>query len=94
KHDFVFVVDDDRTYHTLRDFKSKQAAADFTALQQDIRQLKKTELELEQKRNAYATADDKSALASQIIALEQTQLSLQQSIDELTVKVRNEEIDN
>jgi len=92
RHDFVFVIDDNRTYYTLSDFKSRQAAVSFTTLRQDTDQLRKTELELEQKRDAYMTANDKTSLANEILTLEQTLLKLQQAINELTAKVRNEEM--
>lgn len=92
--DFVFVINDDHTYYTLADFKSRSARSLFEELNTNKAKLSALEKDLDQKRTDYSKASsvNKNALAEQILQLENKERILNREISELQILVRNEEI--
>lgn len=94
KYDFVFVIDDLKTYHYLTDFKSAEAKKNYQLYAMKSNELQQIQQNLNAKRNLYASGNDsqKQQLTSSIIELEGRELKLIGELNELIIKVRNEEI--
>jgi hypothetical protein len=96
KKDFEFVIDDNRTYHQLSDFKNANARNLYVKAITLQKQLESIEKELSDKRDRYAQANqaEKSNLAPSILSLEKEAESLHRQIDDLFIQSRNTEIRN
>lgn len=94
KRDFEFVIDDKRTYYSLKDFKSKEASKLYLELSQKEKDFKSLCTQLDNKRDEYAAAvnDKKSSLAPSILDLEKRTEQLQKEINQLIINIRNKEI--
>jgi tetratricopeptide (TPR) repeat protein len=94
KGDFTFVIDGSHTYHADGDFHSPAALQAFKQLQSMKATYADDNVHLSKFRNDYrdATSEQKRGLAPTILKLEKEVLSLENSIDEQTLKVRNVEI--
>lgn len=94
KGDFLFIIDDTATYHTLDDFRSAQARTLYRQMVQKQKDYDALSKELESKRLQYAQAGDaqKKRLAPGILDLEKRTGQLEKEIEQLTVDARNEEI--
>ena len=96
KHEFTFVVNDDRVYHALSDFRSAKARQLYQQLVLKRSDLKKLSTELAAKRERYATENSlgKKKLGPSILELEKRVPQLVQEVKDLTLQVRNNEIAN
>jgi hypothetical protein len=96
KKDFEFVIDDNRTYHQLSDFKNANARNLYAKALNLQQRLGSVEKELSDKRDRYAQANqaEKSNLASSILSLEKEAESLHRQIEDLFIQSRNTEIRN
>lgn len=94
KNDFLFVINDNHTYHFLNDFKSAEARRLYQELVQKEQKLSTLKTRIQNLRNDYgkASATQKNGMSTIIIDLEKQEEQLYQSISDLKTKVRNEEI--
>lgn len=92
--DFEFVIDDNKTYYTLNDFKHAGARTLFARALDLENKLSQTEDELAQRREQYAGGTQSQAIAEAIAALEKEQENIYQEIESLKFRARNEEIRN
>ena len=94
KQDFLFVINDDYTYHQLSDFNSFSARELFMRVMEAEKKLKEAKKELELKRVQYsaATSINKSSLATEILQLEKLIEELYDQWKVTRVMTRNEEI--
>ena len=92
-YDFVFVIDDQRTYHQLSDFRSKQAKEQFLQYQRMEKDFKQQESKLDQQRQSYEKGNKevKAKLAPGILDLEKRVRQMSLELDEQAIKVRNAE---
>lgn len=92
--DFEFVIDDLNTYHTRADFRSPKAREAFDRLQQSEKSLSALQKKLEEKRMTYAkaSAQKRAAMTAEILDLEQRVETLETSIMDMEIEVRNLEI--
>lgn len=92
--DFTFVINDDHVYHSSTDFKSNNARSLFANLQSKYKALEDLNNDLERRRTAYREAQStkRSDLSLVIVDLETSQEQLMRDIEDLEVRVRNEEI--
>lgn len=90
-YDFVFVIDDQRTYHQLSDFRSKQAQEQFQLYQRMEKDFKQQESKLEQQRQAYTKGNKeaKAKLTPGILDLEKRVRQMSLELDEQAIKVRS-----
>lgn len=95
-HDFEFVIDDEHIYHTASDFHSPQAKALFMNLLQIEKNYNQQQGKLAALRNQYirATKSEKEKMAPAIIDLEKRIRQMAIEIDQMEVKVRNQEKQN
>jgi hypothetical protein len=91
--DFELVIDDLTTYHTLKDFRSKQARDLATRWMQEVKNLTSLTKQLEQKRNEYAQAkgNQRNNMKAGILDMEQRVRQLEQSVARLELEARNTE---
>lgn len=94
KQDFLFVINDDYTYHHLSDFKSFSARELFMRAIEAERKLEEAKKELEIKRAQYTVASsiNKSSLTSEILQMEKLIGELYDQWRVTKVVTRNEEI--
>lgn len=94
ERDFVFVINDNYTYHHLTDFKSFSAKELFTRAIEAERKLNEARKELEIKRAQYevAPATNKQLLGAEILQMEKTIGELYDHWRVTKVLARNEEI--
>lgn len=90
KIDFLFVVDDSATYHSLTDFQSPEAQnayRQYIQLEKDLNQLNES---LNEKRNAYekGNASQKKQLEPSILDLEKRVSQLYKELDKKILEVR------
>ncbi|MEG1400792.1 tetratricopeptide repeat protein [Bacteroides sp.] len=90
-YDFVFVIDDQRTYHQLSDFRSKQAQEQFQLYQRMEKDFKQQESKLDQQRQAYTKGNKeaKAKLTPAILDLEKRVRQMSLELDEQAIKVRS-----
>lgn len=96
KHkDFEFVINDQLTYYTLQDFKSKAARDKYYEVIQLKSELQRIDSQLDAEREKYINASDpdKALQAHSITGLELKQRQLFNSIEPLEIEARNIEID-
>lgn len=93
-NDFTFIVNDQLTYHTLSHFRSTEARNAYQQLMNRTKNLQNLKKSLQQKRDQYVKEKEvgKQKLAPSILELETTIPQLQKELDELTIQVRNLEI--
>lgn len=93
--DFIFVINDTNTYHSLDDFRSSRARSIFSqalGLEQQLSNLVK---ELNDKRNQYNSEGVvNSTLRVSILELERENNNLFNEVEKLKIQARNEEIRN
>ena len=91
--DFELVIDDLTTYHTLKDFRSKQARDLATRWMQEVKNLASLSNQLEQRRTAYAqaNANQRNSMKAAILDLEQRVRQMEQSVARLELEARNTE---
>ena len=91
--DFELVIDDLTTYHTLKDFRSKQARDLATRWMQEVKNLASLSNQLEQRRTAYAqaNANQRNSMKAAILDLEQRVRQMEQSVARLEMEARNTE---
>ena len=94
QHDFVFVINDDSTYHHLTDFKSLSSKELFIKVLEAERKLEEVRKELDIKRAQYsaASSNNKSSLATEILQMEKMVGELYDQLKVKKVMARNEEI--
>lgn len=93
--DFVFVINDYTTYHSLADFKSSNSRSIFSQALGIEKQYEDAVRELNQKREQYATGGEISNnLRSSILELERVSETLYLETQRLKIQARNDEIRN
>jgi len=94
KRDFTLVIDDSAVYHTLNDFRSAEARKLYQQMAQKQKDYDNLKKDLDAKRNQYAGGNNaqKKSLSPAILDLEKRTEQLQAEIEQLSIKVRNEEI--
>lgn len=95
-HDFEFVIDDEHVYHTASDFRSPQAKALFMNLLQIEKSYNQQQGKLTGLRNQYirATKSEKEKMSPAIIDLEKRVRQMAIEMEQMAVKVRNQEKQN
>lgn len=95
-HDFEFVINDDKTYYKLADFKNSSARNTFSKLRQLQEEQTDVSDKLEKRRSEYSTANEagKRRVASDIFNLEKRLEQLQTEIPTLEIQVRELESGN
>lgn len=95
-YDFSFVIDDQLTYHFMKDFQSAEARKLFAQWQQMQKDHEALSQKLEQLRDFYAQSAEakKQAMTPQILDLEKRTAQMQQELAQLEVKTRNTEKKN
>lgn len=91
--DFEFIIDDNRTYHQLSDFKSPQALELFRKYQQKEKDYRIQENKLANQRHTYAQAgkNEKIKMGPSILDLEKRVQQMAQELDTQEINVRNTE---
>ena len=94
KKEFEFVIDDSRTYYSIGDFKSKEAANLYQQLVQKQKDYESLCKQLERERENYikGTDDKKVSKAPAILDLEKRTEQMMNEIEKSTVNIRNKEI--
>lgn len=94
KRDFTLIIDDSTVYHTLNNFLSSEARKLYQQMLQKQEDYANLMNDLETKRNQYAGGSSslKKSLAPAILDMEKRTEQLLKEIDQLNIKVRNEEI--
>jgi tetratricopeptide (TPR) repeat protein len=94
EHEFVFVINDLRTYHNIDDFVSPQAKELFGKYRQMEKDYKEQVGRLEEQRDKYSRANetDKDKMAPGILDLERRVQVMGEQIETLGTDVRNEEM--
>jgi tetratricopeptide (TPR) repeat protein len=96
-YDFEFVIDDQKTYHQLSDFKSAKAKGLFVQYRQSEKDLKQQQHKLRGLRAQYARMNDekeKAKLAPAILDLEARVLNFTNEVKQMAVTIRNTEKEN
>lgn len=94
KKDFTFVINDEKNYYTLTDFKNATARSLFSQAINLKVKLNQLEKELSEKRRQIAGNSNSSALTATILNLEKETENLFKEIELLEFRARNEEIRN
>lgn len=94
KVDFEFIIDDNRVYTSLNDFKNNEAGKMFQELRKMKSDLKELESELEGLRDKYSKSGDaaKESIAPGILDKEKRVKDLRVEIDRTTTEIRNMEL--
>ena len=93
--EFVFVINDRVTYHSLSDFKDSQARSIYSQAQGLTNQLRELNQELAGLRERYAAGgSDSGSSRSEILRLERESSTLYKEIERLEIQARNQEIRN
>jgi tetratricopeptide (TPR) repeat protein len=90
--DFIFVINDQATYHSLSDFRNERARSLFSQALDYEKQLLVLDDELSQRRDQFADGQTNDALAVSILTLEKKGESLFRETERLRMQARNEEI--
>ncbi|MDO5665708.1 MAG: tetratricopeptide repeat protein [Bacteroidia bacterium] len=94
KGDFMFIINDEKTYYTLSDFKNASAQSLFSQAIDLENRLKQVENDLSEKRNQIANGFNVSSLRTTILNLEKEIENIFKEIESLKSRARNEEIRN
>lgn len=92
--DFEFVINDDKTYYSLSDFKNGEARALFSQTIEREHQLKQLENDLSEKRDRIASGSNEPSLGADIRRLEKETEEIRQEVESMKIRARNEEIRN
>lgn len=94
KADFEFIVNDNRVYTSLNDFRNKEAKKMFQEVKKMKSDLKVLEDELEGLRDRYSKSGEgeKKSMTPGILDKEQRVESLRTEIEGMTTKIRNLEL--
>ena len=94
KADFEFIVNDNRVYSSLNDFRNKEAKKMFQEMKKMKSDLKVLEDELEGLRDRYSKSGEgeKKSMTPGILDKEQRVESLRTEIEGMTTKIRNLEL--
>lgn len=94
--DFTFIIDDNKTYHSLKDFGSVEAKELFQKFDRKKQDLTSLEKELEILREKYINSNQstKSTMTPGMIDKEKRVEELRKEIETLSIKVRNTELRN
>ncbi len=92
--DFVFVINDNIIYHTLKDFESDAAKTLFMDSQKLKKEFDESEKKLEENRKEYAksSGNAKEKLKNTILSLEKELEEKQEKYNRLVIDSRNAEI--
>jgi len=90
--DFVFVINDSATYHTLSDFRNNSARQIFSQALGLERQWHDLNRDLSEKREQYANGHSNEAFQASILSMEKEVYTLFREIERLKMQARNEEI--
>ena len=93
-NDFIFIINDDHTYHQLSDFKSFSARELFIRAEETKKELENIREELSEKRRQYvqSSSDNNSPIAMDILRLEKRVSELYDQWKTINIMARNEEI--
>ncbi len=93
-NDFVFIINDDLTYHQLSDFKSFSARELFLRAEEAKKELENIRVELNEKRKQYieSSSDNNSSLTMDVLKLEKRESELYDQWKTVKIMARNEEI--
>ncbi|MEA4905662.1 tetratricopeptide repeat protein [Petrimonas sp.] len=94
RRDFTFVINDEKTYYTLSDFKNKVARSLYYQAIQLENKLERLESDLSEKRNQIASSSNTSSSGATILDLEKECENVFKEIESLKFRARNEEIRN
>lgn len=94
QRDFTFVINDEKTYYTLSDFKNASARSLFSQAVELENRLKQLEDDLSEKRNQIAGGSSTSSLGTTILSLEKETENIFKEMESLKFRARNEEIRN
>lgn len=88
--DFRFFINAQKTYHSISEFKNKDAADLFQQFENEKINIEKAKEKLESLRNAYAFADaaEKQMLAPHIIELEETIPQRESALPQMQQNIR------
>lgn len=91
--DFVFVIDDNKSYYQISDFKSAKAKELFKQYRQQADDLQKQKDKLAALRQTYMRADEatKNKMSASILDLEKRIDELDAAFEQLEIEVRNAE---
>ncbi len=91
---FSFFINDEVTYYSISDFKSKDAAAAYKEYKNRKDRFDYLELELQNKRQLYSTlqGDNRDVTGREILILENEYFDIQKKLPLLEIKVRNLEL--
>lgn len=94
KADFEFIVNDNRTYTSLNDFRNKDAQKMFQEMTKMKSDLKELENELEELREKYHKSGEQArkSMVPGILDKEQRVESLRTNIEKMTTEIRNLEL--
>ena len=92
KSDFLFVINDTTDYHTLSDFRNRNARSIFSQALGMEEQLKLLTDDLTAKREQYAAGNDSESLRTAILGMEKEADVLFQEIHRLKREARNVEL--
>lgn len=94
KGDFSFIVDDHSVYHSLADFRSKEARKLYLEMTQTESDLNSLVKDLRQLRSQFAESDatEKANLTPAILDKEKRTEQLRDQLEQLKIKVRNTEL--
>ena len=90
--DFLFVINDRLTYHTLSDFRNDRARQIFAQALGLERQWQDLNRNLSERREQYANGNSNEDLQASILSMEKEAYALFREIERLKVEARNEEI--
>ena len=94
QRDFEFVIDDNRTYVNIYDFRNKRAQEMFLKLQQKQNQLGELQNRLDKARIKYHNGNEgvKENLAPSILDMERQEMQMLEDIRQTEKEIRNAEI--
>lgn len=92
--EYTFVITDNIIYHSLSDFKNNEAADLAAKLKIQKTNLNQMKINLDKLREKYAksTDDERTEIAPQILSIEQTIATMEKTIEDMTISIRNIEI--
>lgn len=92
--DFLFILDDMTDYSSLSDFECDEAKRIFEEWTRRKAKLQRDLSSLEEKRDAYADADDatKSRMSNELLMLEQALEREEEALEAMEKEIRNKEL--
>jgi hypothetical protein len=89
--EFVFVINDERTYYKWSDFKNPAAKESYRQATETVKSLKALDEHLDALRDSYA-GQPSQAKANEILESESKQSALFQKINDLELRARSQEL--